>query len=816
MGFKNLRVLNMCEKISRTQKLFSFLIILVSFMSGCSDSSLNVDMRSSDPQKPDRLDQMVSQDLSVETTDMTSGSLYDLDIVIDAEITSDMEINQIDQSIDESCNPVEVLARNGCSSGGCHATPVQANLDLISPGFETTLLNAVSPTEGCEGRLIIDVRRPEQSLMLQVIGVSPPLGGEIDPCQTIMPPGGTISEEDQTCLNEWVHTLAHDAQDSLPPPPPFEPTSLFSAVRKVKTLLHGDIPTEDEFALVDADQTRLRMLITDWVETDAFENKLGDFFEVALQQRRQSEDLQQFDRLRRSGFYSSGYIKVLEESFVRTAIDLIKRNQPFTQIATTRRWMVTTANLVLLRYPDQEASDRQQRHTVVGNPDDAPSNLRRQISQRTWLIPSIESPCEFAQPEVLDMFFGIILSRRCPNITGNIRLTDSPLTQNDFEDWRLVEFVPASEEPELPLLPFYDLVSLRSADRVATRLPRVGFFTTSVFLNNWATNVDNQFRVTANQSLLVALNIGFSSSEPTQPLRVDGLDANHAEPTTACYGCHKLLDPMRLYFGKEFNVSYQLPTNESDDQVLFEDELTPSFAFRNYQTDGGDTYQFAEILTEHPRFPYAWVQKLCLYANSKRCDERDPLFIDIAERFRDQGYNFKTLVIDLFSSPLITGLEETESQRNSDPLISITRLNHLCPLLAERTGWADICDVNRVRSVKGLIARDDFARGAVDATQPALSSAFHFAAVEAICNEVASTVVRGNSEFFSHQDPDVLSKIVSRFMGIPVTHERYEHTLTLLTTHFDTLRAAGRNINYSTRSVFSLACMSPDVMGIGL
>ena len=424
--------------------------------------------------------------------------------------------------------------------------------------------------------------------------------------------------------------------------------------------------------------------------------------------------------------------------------------------------------------------------------------------------------CEFIQSEVLDMLFGVILSRRCPDMTNTLRLDQTPLTQADFEDWRMVEFVPSVEASDLPLLPFYDLVSLRTAERVATRLPRVGFFTTSVFLNNWATNVDNQFRVTANQSLLVALNIGFSSSEPTQPLSADGLDAVHAQSNTACYGCHKLLDPMRLYFGKEFNVSYQLPTEVSEDQALFEDSLTPSFAFRNHRVAGGDTYQFAETLTEHPRFPYAWVQKLCLYANSKRCDERNPLFIEIAERFRDQGYNFKSLVIDLFSSPLITGMEDTGAQHDSDPLISITRLNHLCPLLVERTGRTDICNVGRVRSVKGLIARDNFARGAVDATQPALSSAFHFAAVEAICDAVASTVVSRNSEFFSHQDPEVISKIVTRFMGLPPTHERYEHTLTLLTNHFEALRTAGRNLNYSTRSVFSLACMSPDVMGIGL
>ena len=758
---------------------------------------------------------MVSEhhDMLLEQQDMRA-SLIDADLPIDAQISVDL--NQ-----ETTCNPIDVLNRNGCSSSGCHATPIQANLDLHSPEFESSLLNAVSPTEGCEGRLLIDIHHPEQSLMLQVIGVTPPLGGDIDPCQTIMPPNGMMNEEDQDCLSDWIYALAQDAQGRFPPPNPFEATPLFSAVRKVKTLLHGAVLTQDELSQIEQDPTILRPLITDWVNTDAFKAKMSNFFEVSLQQRRQSEDLQQFDRLRRNGIYSTGYIKILEESFVRTALDIIDRNLPFTHIATTRTWMVTTANLVLLRYPDQTQDDQNQRHTVFGNPEEAPSSLQRQISQRQWFIPNLNGPCDLPQSEVLDMLFGIILARYCPNASGRARLNNSPLTQEDFEDWRLVEFVPASEESDLPILQFYDLVNLRTAQQIATRLPRVGFFTTSVFFNNWATNIDNLFRVTTNQSLLVALGIGFSSSEPTQPLSTDGLDSQHADPTTACYGCHKLLDPMRLYFGKEFDISYQLPVNSPADETHFDDShfddtLNPSFAFRNHRADGGNLYQFAETLTQHPRFPYAWVQKLCLYANSQRCDERDPLFIEIAERFRDQGYNFKSLVIDLFSSPLVTGLEETESRRNTDPLISITRLNHLCPLLIERTGLSNICEVNRVRSIKGLIAQDDFARGAVDATQPALSSAFHFAAVEAICKEIASTVVNRNSEFFSHQDPEVIPNIVERFMGIPIDHERYETTVSIFTSHFNELRETGRNLNYSTRAIFSLACMSPDVMGIGL
>ena len=95
-----------------------------------------------------------------------------------------------DQNVEPPCDPNEVLERNGCANAGCHATPVRANLDLSSSGFEAGLLNTASPTEGCEGRLLIDVERPEQSLMFQVIGVHPPLGGDIDTCQTVMPPLG--------------------------------------------------------------------------------------------------------------------------------------------------------------------------------------------------------------------------------------------------------------------------------------------------------------------------------------------------------------------------------------------------------------------------------------------------------------------------------------------------------------------------------------------------------------------------------------------------------------------------------------------------
>jgi hypothetical protein len=244
--------------------------------------------------------------------------------------------------------------------------------------------------------------------------------------------------------------------------------------------------------------------------------------------------------------------------------------------------------------------------------------------------------------------------------------------------------------------------------------------------------------------------------------------------------------------------------------------LEPSFAFRGHREAGGDTYRFADIISEHPRFAHSWVQKLCVYANSQRCSEYDPVFLDLVEGFTASGYDFKSLWVDVFSSSLVSGFSPTDTYRRKDHLISVTRLNHLCPILQERTGRTDICEVRRVRAVKGLIPRDEFARGAVDPTQPALSSAFHFAAAEAVCEEVASTVVTGNSENFAVRDPELIPNVVTRLMGLSVEHERYQTTVEMLQAHYDACIAGGLSAGNAARAVFTLACLTPDVMGVGL
>src|SRR5437764_11588728 len=73
-----------------------------------------------------------------------------------------------------------------------------------------------------------------------------------------------------------------------PPPPPFQAVTSPAAIRKVKNLLTGLAPTDDEVATVTAQGTAgLKALITTWTTgadfKDKFRDKMVFFFRNAFQ-----------------------------------------------------------------------------------------------------------------------------------------------------------------------------------------------------------------------------------------------------------------------------------------------------------------------------------------------------------------------------------------------------------------------------------------------------------------------------------------------------------------------------------------------------
>src|SRR5207237_3622437 len=127
----------------------------------------------------------------------------------------------------------------------------------------------------------------------------------------------------------------------------------------------------------------------------------------------------------------------------------------------------------------------------------------------------------------------------------------------------------------------------------------------------------------------------------------------------------------------------------------------------------------------HPLYATAWAQKLCYYANSSACSEDDAELARVVKAFADSGFDFHKLVLELFSSPLVTGQATTKSWRDLGETISIARQDHFCAALTNRLGLtASLCtgitDKTTATAVANNVPLDGYLRGA---EAPALSTA---------------------------------------------------------------------------------------------
>ena len=90
-------------------------------------------------------------------------------------------------------------------------------------------------------------------------------------------------------------------------------------------------------------------------------------------------------------------------------------------------------------------------------------------------------------------------------------------------------------------------------------------------------------------------------------------------------------------------------------------------------------------------FAAAWVQKLCSYATSQPCLPDDPEFQRLVSVFQSSNYSWNALVQAMFSSPLVTYLQPTETMQTAGELFPIARQEHLCATLSNRLNSTDVC-----------------------------------------------------------------------------------------------------------------------------
>jgi hypothetical protein len=682
------------------------------------------------------------------------------------------------------------------------------------------------------------------------------------------------------------------------PTDPYPQPLALSAGRKVKTLLTGMNITDAEVQkLQTMGAAGMQELIGTWT-TDAtfapmFRDKMLFFFRNSFQQIgfQPTEDFK-MQLLQNGGFDFGGFgtrilggdaylrlVQNIQDSFAMTAWQLVTDGRPMIETLTTQRYMMTTGMKSL--YLQIEApNDRQ-----IGRNAPAPLAWKvdysgNPIPLEQTLDPTSPNYLVFddqAPPNPAPVRGGSTMFQTCQGgtavdadgaavtqgmFTGQSRLFQRLLgftprfpfsgtptcyehgskpyfTDDDLSDWQWVNTRPLNDGETQPRA--FDLPLLRTLKELPLKLPRMGFYTTPAFLALWNTNDSNQHRVTANQTLLVALGRSFTSADTVIPLSTMGLDADHAVDGWECYGCHKSLDPMRGFWGNQydFNDRNDFPTRGI---MMTAPNPRPSalggvFAFMDVNKNGASMLDFGGLLASvsdgampEPlnTFAQALTQKLCFYANSAQCDPRDPEFRRVALAFQHADYDFHTLFGELFASPLVTGAGATMTFAQDQMPVSISRRDHFCGALSQRLGKPDLCALavalpsNTQAATARLAATvpaDAFSRGSEIPITPSQPTLFHRAAVEMLCENIAGQVVDAMSGgiYSSSDAPGALTDFVDKVMDYPPSDPHRAQALQILTDHYNAVKAQGRNASTNAlRSAFVLACESPSSVGIGL
>ncbi len=649
-----------------------------------------------------------------------------------------------------------------------------------------------------------------------------------------------------------------------PPPPPFQADLPFTYVAKVKNLLLGLPPTDDEVQQVVADPGALPGLIDGWMMRPEYTEKMMRFFQLAFQQTQISVlDFSDQSYPRNIAINTTTtplLVQNAQESFARTMVELVAEHHPLTESATTQTFMMTTALKELYAFLDvwhvddggivtDRFSQANPNLTISVGTAQGPIPISETLDPTSpnymhWYNPDVATedatvpgcpadPIRY-RPSALTLHFllyGSLDNRRgaggvgCSQLAGTAAATQFQLP-TDFTDWTMVTIRQPNAGEAVSA--FYDLPALRNASELVLQVPRVGFFTTPAFFANWQTNISNQARVTMNQTLIVALGaqVDGTDSTMTPGNPPPGLDTVHAG-NPACAVCHQTLDPLRSIFAATYSWNYHEQTEASFSAQK------GLFSFHGIIQPVSTMADLGQVLTQHPLFPSAWAQKLCAYANSAPCADSDPEFQRIVAAFQASSFDWNTLVRELLSSPITTNASQTATAVANGQVVAVARRDHLCASLDNRLGFPDVCGVDAVtrkalgatvsQIVSGLPS-DGYGRGSTMPVLPNQPSLFFHAGTENICNSIAGNVIDVGAgkqiagvKYWSSAAPDAaIADFVATVMALVPSDPRAAPATTLLKDHLTAALAQGASAADALKSTFIVACQAPTALSIGM
>ena len=388
------------------------------------------------------------------------------------------------------------------------------------------------------------------------------------------------------------------------------------------------------------------------------------------------------------------------------------------------------------------------------------------------------------------------------DMNGNVPSPQSqPLLQDsDFTDYRPVTFNHITKT-DTTSPAFYELPSLRAASTtnpVSLHVTREGFTGTLAFETNWGTNITNEARVTTNQSLIVSIAQSIDGENTVSLFPPNTTDLDHAS-NPACTGCHSQLDPIKTFYNHSLTLYY---SDQLDQSSL---ATQAAFGIDGVSAQGTFTPDLFNILATHPRFPLAWAGKLEFWSTSVEAEETDPELIRIAQAFQTSNYNFKTLAIETFTSPLVTFAAPTQTTTDNGVVNTVAGADHWCAAVSNRLGVTYVCGQittsptntqQTIASRATLLPTDAYFRGYAYATLATNPDLVFRDTVEIICQQIANEVIDDNtdagpSRYSSTNPTAAITDMVNNVMGLAPSDPRTATATSTLTNHLSAAEALG-------------------------
>ncbi|MFT5352817.1 MAG: hypothetical protein ACI9KE_000014 [Polyangiales bacterium] len=645
--------------------------------------------------------------------------------------------------------------------------------------------------------------------------------------------------------------------DGGPPPPPFDsaapipfdPLPTASALSKVKYILTGLAPTDEEFAMydgaADADATEdaLRGMIDGWMTTPEFEGQLKSMMQLLFQTNVDTLLLKDYAGVRRGGnpfrdFDRRGarISESILQAWPETVWNIVSSGGDFRETMNTDTYMLNVPMMMLLAYADANPRDdhgvRDESYIRTRFPglhpaftedtgiplaqslDPGHANFMQFSYTRAWTgNNATQMACVERlaagytnRNDVPEVILGMLFGR--PIAQCIIELNH--FTAEDFE-MRPVRIVPTSNVDERTL--FFDMDELRATDTLRLGTEHYGFHGDIGFQGFWLTNDGNEHRVTANQAIVVALGKNFNPDSISSIADSSEPDEEHADPTTACWGCHRGLDPMRDFFRQSYTAFGSERIAGADNEPVPE---TAAFGVGlPSAVEGVGVERFANILFDHPDLASAWTQKVCRLANGFDCATDDAELMAASTAFVAEGYDFRVLLREVLVSNAVVFQERSATWDLAGSAgVGTAARSDMCLRLTLSLGVA-VCDHARVVNIVAAAPDWVFPRGDRSPTLSNRPALFFSAATERGCQAIGERAL--GTTTMPTERPELISFLVHQVMGITPSDPRSGSLTTILDEHYEeVMEAEGGSATRARQDAFVLACESPTAVSRAL